>query len=104
MILKHPLEISHGKGVLVNADWQMICTTLKCASRRLSCGMKKQKARDNFWFVLGIINILAMVYPMSSYLKADGIEDQVLAVVVLIGVGLVLAIVDTVSIAVAYSQ
>jgi uncharacterized membrane protein len=66
--------------------------------------MKKQKANDNLWFVLGMINILAVVYPISSYLKADSIEDQVLAVSVLVGVGLVLAIIDTVTIAVAYSQ
>ena len=66
--------------------------------------MKKQKAKDNFWLVLGIINILAMVYPMSSYLQSDSMEDQVLAVFILFGVALVLAIIDTVSIVFAYSQ
>lgn len=66
--------------------------------------MKKQKAGDNFWFVLGIINLLALAYPMSSYLQADSTEDQILGVVILFAVGLVLAIVDTVSIVVAYSQ
>ncbi len=66
--------------------------------------MKKQKAREDFWLVLGIINLLAMAYPISSYLRADAIEDQVLWVCILIGIGLVLAIVDTVSIVVAYSQ
>ncbi len=53
--------------------------------------------------MLGLINLLAMVYPMSSYLQADGM-DQVLWVCVLFGIGLVLAIVDTVSIVVSYSQ
>jgi uncharacterized membrane protein YhaH (DUF805 family) len=66
--------------------------------------MKKPKAREDFWLVLGLINLLAMVYPMSSYVRADGIEDQVLWVCILLGIGLVLAIVDTVSIVVAYSQ
>jgi uncharacterized membrane protein YhaH (DUF805 family) len=66
--------------------------------------MKKQKVREDFWLMLGFINLLAMVYPMSSYLRADGIEDQVLWVCILIGIGLVLAIVDTVSIVVVYSQ
>jgi uncharacterized membrane protein YhaH (DUF805 family) len=66
--------------------------------------MKKRKARENFWLVLALINLLAMVYPISYYAQADGMEDQVLAVAVLIGVGLLLALVDTVSIAVTYSQ
>ena len=66
--------------------------------------MKKRKAGENFWLVLGLINLLAMVYPISCYVQADGMEDQVLAVAVLFGMGLVLALVDTVSIAVAYSQ
>jgi hypothetical protein len=66
--------------------------------------MKKQKANDDFWFVLGIINILAMAYPTSLYLRADGLEDKVLAVFVLCAVGLLLAIVDGVSIMAAYSQ
>ncbi len=65
--------------------------------------MKRQKSRENFWLVLGLINLLAMVYPISSYLQADGM-DQVLWVCVLFGIGLVLAIVDTVSIVVSYSQ
>ncbi len=66
--------------------------------------MKKQKAREDFWLVLGLINLLAMVYPMSSYLRTDGIADQVLWVCIHFGIGLVLAIVDTVSIVGAYSQ
>lgn len=53
--------------------------------------------------MLGLINLLAMVYPVSSYLRADGM-DQVLWVCVLLGIGLVLAIVDTISIVVSYSQ
>jgi len=66
--------------------------------------MKKQKSREDFWLVLGLINLLAMVYPMSSYLRADGIENQVLWVCILVGIGLILGIVDTVSIVVAYLQ
>jgi hypothetical protein len=45
-----------------------------------------------------------MIYPMSCYLQADSMENQIMAVSVLCGVGLLLAIADTVSIAVAYSQ
>ena len=66
--------------------------------------MKKQKDRGDFWLILGLINLVAVVYPMSCYLQADGLEDQILTISVLCGVGLLLAIVDTISIAVAYSQ
>jgi len=43
-----------------------------------------------------------MAYPIGTYLRADSMEDQILAVSVLVGLGLLLAIVDTVSIAVTY--
>ena len=66
--------------------------------------MKKQKTKEDLWLVLGLINLLALVYPMTSYLRADGIEDQVLSVGLLIGVSLILVIFDTVSIAVSYSK
>jgi len=65
--------------------------------------MEKAKSKDEFWFVFGILNALAMVYPTSSYLRADSTEDQIVALAVLFGVGLVLAIVDSVSIVVTYS-
>jgi hypothetical protein len=65
--------------------------------------VKKAKSKDEFWFVFGILNALAMVYPTSFYLRADSTEEQIVALAVLFGVGLLLAIVDTVSIVVAYS-
>jgi uncharacterized membrane protein YhaH (DUF805 family) len=66
--------------------------------------MKKAKRKDEFWLVLGTLNVLAMVYPASAYLRADSIDDQIVAVAILFGLGLLLAIVDTVSIVVAHSQ
>ncbi|HEY1471760.1 MAG TPA: hypothetical protein VGF61_22165 [Candidatus Acidoferrum sp.] len=66
--------------------------------------MKKQQTKEDFWLALALINLFAMVYPIASYIRADSIEDQLLAVFVLIGAGFLLAIVDTVSIAVSYSQ
>ena len=65
--------------------------------------MKKRKSRENFWLVLGLINLLAIVYPITYYLQADGMEEQLVGVAVLVGVGLFLALLDTISIAVAYS-
>ena len=66
--------------------------------------MKRQKAREDFWLILGLINLVAMIYPMSCHLQADGMENQIMAVFVLCGAGMLLAIVDTVSTAVASSQ
>jgi hypothetical protein len=41
---------------------------------------------------------------MSCYLQMDSAEDQLMAIRVLVGVGLSLAIIDVISIAIAYSQ
>ena len=32
---------------------------------------KKQKAREDFCLILGLINFVAMIYPRSCYLQAD---------------------------------
>lgn len=66
--------------------------------------MQKTKTKEEFWYVLASLNILAIAYPISAYLRADSIEDQILGVSLLVGVGLLLAILDTVSIAVSYSD
>lgn len=64
--------------------------------------MRKNETKDQFWYTLGSVNVVAMAYPIGTYLRADSMEDQILAVAVLVGVALLLAIVDTVSIAVSY--
>lgn len=66
--------------------------------------MKEKKTKEEFWYKLGSLNVIAMAYPIATYLRADSIEDQILAVSVLIGAGLLLAVVDTISIAVRYSD
>lgn len=64
--------------------------------------MRKKKTKEQFWSVLGSLNMIAMAYPIGMNLRADSMENQILAISVLVGVGLLLAIVDTVSIAVCY--
>jgi len=66
--------------------------------------MRKNKTREQFWSILAALNMIALAYPIGAYLRADCMEDQILTVSVLVGVGLLLAIVDTVSIAVCYSN
>ena len=66
--------------------------------------MRKNKTKEQFWSVLGSLNMIAVAYPIGMNLRANSMEDQILAISVLVGVGLLLAIVDTVSIAVCYSN
>jgi hypothetical protein len=66
--------------------------------------MKKKQSKDQFWLVLGALNLLAMAYPITAYVRADSMEEQILAIFVMVGIGLLLAIVDTVTIAVTYSS
>jgi hypothetical protein len=54
--------------------------------------------------VLGIINLLIMIYPLNCYLQADSSEDHLMSVLIIIAATLILAIIDAVSITVAYSQ
>jgi len=66
--------------------------------------MRKNKTKEQFWSVLGSLNMIAIAYPIGTYLRAESMEDQILAISMLVGVGLLLAIVDTVSIVVCYSN
>ncbi len=65
--------------------------------------MKTSKPSIRFWTLLGIINALAIVYPVQMALRADGRMDSFMATVVLIFVLFLLAIIDVISIVVAYS-
>ena len=47
--------------------------------------MRKNKTKDQFWYTLGSVNVIAMAYPIGTYLRADSMEDQILAVAVLVG-------------------
>jgi hypothetical protein len=63
---------------------------------------RSQKAR--FWTILAMINIVAMVYPVTLYFQADNSDAQLFATIVLLGAAFLLAITDTVSAIVAYLQ
>ena len=66
--------------------------------------MQKKKPNDMFWLTLGIFNALGVSYPLSLCLEAEGDLERLVGISVLVGAGLLLAIVDTVSLAVAYSD
>jgi hypothetical protein len=65
--------------------------------------MRRTNQRTKFWTILAIINIAAIAYPISLYNNAEGGDQQISALLVLVGTGLVLAVVDAVSALMAYS-
>jgi hypothetical protein len=65
--------------------------------------MRRKGPTTRFWMVLATLNVLAMVCPVSLFLRADSDDARLVATFVLIGVVFLLAITDTVSILVAYS-
>jgi hypothetical protein len=66
--------------------------------------MLNKKPSHQFWLLLGMLNILALVYPTNLYLGADNDLEQLLGIFVLIGAGLLLVIIDMVSILSAYTH
>ena len=65
--------------------------------------MRRNQSKARFWIVLGTINLLALAYPISLF--ADPNQDgALLATITLLGVAVVLAIADLISVALAYSM
>ena len=63
--------------------------------------MKRRGTTNQFWLVLGTLNVLVMVYPIVLVCRADRVDARLLATFVLIVAIFLLAIADTVSIVVA---
>ena len=63
--------------------------------------MRKKGTTNQFWLVLGTLNVLVMVYPIVLVCRADRVDARLLATFVLIVAIFLLAIADTVSIVVA---
>ena len=66
--------------------------------------MQKKKHGDLFWLILGSFNLLVVCYPLTLCLKAGDDLERLLAAFAMIGAGLLLVIVDTVSIVIAHSK
>ena len=45
--------------------------------------MKRSGTTNRFWWVLGRLNVLAMVYPIMLVRRADSVDAQLLATLVL---------------------
>jgi hypothetical protein len=63
----------------------------------------RTKSKSRFWTVLTIVNLLILLCPLSMVYGWDGLNGTVVGVVALCGVGLVLAVVDMISVLLAYS-
>jgi hypothetical protein len=64
--------------------------------------MARKSSRTRFWTVLAIINVAVMAYPVAMYIRADSNDSQFYAALVVLGIGFLLAIMDTVSGLVVY--
>ena len=66
--------------------------------------MQKKNPGDLFWLLLGVFNVLAASFPLKLCLEAEDDLERLLAILAVIGVGLLVTIVDAVSIVIAYSK
>ncbi len=60
--------------------------------------------RTRFWVILALVNIAAMIYPVSLYAQADSSDTQLYGALVLVGVAVLLVVTDTVSALLVYMQ
>jgi hypothetical protein len=65
--------------------------------------MTRNRSKTRFWIILGIVNLLLLLYPINMLLGPDTQEGNVVGVIVLCGVGLILAVGDMISVMLAYS-
>lgn len=63
--------------------------------------MKTNKQTTEFWTVLTMVNVLALIYPIHLMHGVQNADETLFAALVLIGVVFLLITVDAVSIAVA---
>jgi hypothetical protein len=63
--------------------------------------MKTNKPTTEFWTVLSMVNVLALIYPIRFMLRADSADENLFATCLLVGFLFLLVVVDAVSIVVA---
>ena len=66
--------------------------------------MKKKNITGTFWAVLAGLNLLALLYPMSTLIGADTDAAQFLSAIVIMTVVFMLGIIDVVAITLAYCR
>lgn len=63
--------------------------------------MKTNKPTTEFWAVLTVVNVLALIYPIHLLLRAVSVDENLFATFVLVGSLFLLVVVDAVSIVIA---
>jgi len=63
--------------------------------------MKRSKPTTEFWTVLTMVNLLGLIYPIHLLLRANSVDENLLATCVLVGSLFLLVVVYAVSIVVA---
>jgi hypothetical protein len=59
--------------------------------------MKRNKPNTQFWKVLAMVNVLALIYPIGLLHRAESADENLFAAFALIGVVFLLLTVDAVS-------
>jgi hypothetical protein len=60
--------------------------------------MKRNKPNAQFWTLLAAVNLLVVTYPISLLIRAESVDESLVATLVLIGSVFLLMVVDAVSI------
>ena len=63
--------------------------------------MKKKRPTTQFWTVLAAVNGLALIYPISLLVRAESVDENLIATFALIGSVFLLVVVDAVTIVVS---
>ena len=63
--------------------------------------MSTNKPTTEFWTVLTMVNVLALIYPIHLLLRAKNVDENLFAACVLVGSVLLLVVVDAVGIVAA---
>jgi hypothetical protein len=63
--------------------------------------MKTNKPTTEFWAVLTMVNVLALIYPIHLLLRAASVDENLFATFVLVGSFFLLVVVDAVSVLIA---
>jgi hypothetical protein len=63
--------------------------------------MKRSTPTTEFWTVLAMVNLLGLIYPIQVLLRANSVDENLLATCVLVGALFLLVVVDAISILVA---
>ena len=65
--------------------------------------MARKRPKTQFWLILLLINIAAMIYPVAMMVQADSSESRIYALLAALGVVFMLALINWVSTVIAYA-